>query len=89
MSYNTGEQTMLEIGLLRQNMAALLRRAAVDEAFRRVCLEDASVAYLALTGQTLPAQYVVCFIEPEQEVSLGGAVRYVRLPPFFRETWLG
>ena len=88
MSYETGEQTMLEIGLLRQNMAVLLRRAAVNEAFRRVCLEDASEAYLVLTGQTLPAQYVVCFVEPEQEISAGGAVRYVRLPPFFRETWL-
>ena len=80
---------MIEIGVLRQNMAALLRRAAVDEDFRRTCLKDASTAYLALTGQTLPAQYVICFIEPEQEIAASDTLRYVHLPSFFQETWLG
>ena len=80
---------MAEIGVLRQNMSRLSRRAAVDEDFRRVCLADAPGAYLELTGRPLPGQYAIRFCEPDQELPAGGAVRWVRLPRFLPKTWLG
>jgi len=80
---------MTQTGILRQNMSTLMRRAAVDEEFRRLCLENGAAAYLAISGSPLQAQYAVCFIEPEQDVPGGGEARYVRLPKYIPKTWLG
>ena len=63
-----GDKRMEEINSLRQNMAALTRRAAVDESFRRLCLADATAAYQALAGQPWPTPYAVRFTEPDQDI---------------------
>ena len=86
---------MEEINRLRQNMAALTRRAAVDEDFRRLCLADAAGAYQALTGHPLPERSAVRFVEPDQNMppdqtaAAGGGLRPVRLPRYLPKTWLG
>ena len=80
---------MTQTGILRQNMSALIRRAAVDEEFRRLCLENGAAAYLAISGSPLQARHVVRFIEAGQEVSDDGEARCVRLPKYIPKTWLG
>ncbi len=74
---------MTEIAALRENMAALTRRAAVDAEFRALCLNDADAAYRELTGLPLPEHYNPRFAEPGYS---GGAA--VILPPFLPPTWL-
>ena len=83
------EHDLIEIGLVRQNMIMLTRRAATDKDFRSLCLEDAGRAYLHLTGQILPERYAVRFSEPDQEIPLDNTARWVLLPRYLPETWLG
>ena len=82
------EKNIKEAGALRKNMAALMRRAALDADFRRLCLESSQNAYLEQTGVPLPERYVVRFIEPEAEEPADGVVRCVKLPRFLPGTWL-
>lgn len=81
---------MTEIGILRQNMIRLSRRAATCRDFRNLCLESAADAYLELTGQPLPELHMVCFIEPENtELPVQGKYPYFYLPRYLAKTWLG
>jgi len=76
------DHDIIEIGLIRQNIFMLTRRAATDKDFRNMCLEDADRAYLKLTSKSLPEPYAVHFIEPDQDVPQEGTVRWMRLPRY-------
>jgi hypothetical protein len=80
---------MEEIVNLRQSMSALLRRAAVNEEFRQLCLEDAPAAYLAISGREFPEQYAVRFAEAGRENTVDDGIRRVLLPGYIPKTWLG
>ena len=91
---------MKEVAELQKNMAALLRKATVDEDYRRICTEDATKAYFELTGKDLPEKFQVRFCEPVGDENntqtqpplhpsnLEG-IRMVCLPKFLPKSWLG
>jgi len=80
---------IVEIGILRHNMAALFRRAATDKGYRSRCLIDANKAYIELTGRSMPEQHMVSFFEPGQEIPDNDIRRWVRLPRFYANAWFG
>jgi hypothetical protein len=86
-----------EIGRIRRNIAALLRRSAMDREFRGRCLENAAEAYWELSGEPLPEKYKVRFAE-RKDIESGGGSRVggpppdepqvCLLPEFLPPTWL-
>jgi hypothetical protein len=100
-----GEQMIMfeetEIGRIRRNMIALMRRSAIDRDFRALCLENGAKAYLELSGEPLPEKYKVRFAEqddagPGGMPQAGGPPREPEvcrpqvclLPQFLPPTWL-
>ena len=80
---------MIEINEIRKNMAAILRKATVDEDFRKSCITDATKVYLELTGKVLPDKYKVRFCEPDSMTVYDDGLRQVCLPRFIPKSWLG
>lgn len=80
---------LVEVGLFRQHLSTLSRRATIDKAFRALCLEDADKAYFELTGQVMPKQYIVRFFESEHEIPQNSTTQWIRLLKYLPETWLG
>jgi hypothetical protein len=84
-----------EIGRIRRNIIALMRRSAIDREFRALCLENGAEAYAELSGEFLPEKYEVRFIErmddiaPGDELPYGRGQRVCLLPKFLPPTWLG
>ncbi len=81
------ENNMTEIGTVQQNIAALIRRSAVDLDFRKLCLLDGKKAYWSLTGKEWDFKEELCFVEESDEIPANKTV--VVLPGFLAPTWLG
>ena len=77
-----------EINIIRQNIASLTRRAAIDREFRDLCLKDADAAYAIQNGRPLPEGLNVRFIERALKAPVEKGARCVRLPGFIAKTWL-
>lgn len=50
---------------VKETLAAIYKRAAVDDAFRTLCLTDPGKAVKELTGQDLPEGFVLRFVDNE------------------------
>ena len=69
-------------------MIRLARRAALDREFRDLCLADSSRAYLELSGEALPKEQEMRFVEPGAPAVTDGDRPVCPLPEYLPPTWL-